>query len=87
MELEWDRKKSVSNNRKRAVSFVEAATVFGDPLAITFRDPDLSWDEDRFITFGTSQLGRLLVVSHVDRFNATRIISSRRMTRQDEEHV
>jgi uncharacterized DUF497 family protein len=41
MEFEWDRKKAAANERKHGVPFQEAATVFGDPLAITFADPDI----------------------------------------------
>ena len=40
MEFEWDPKKATGNARKHGVTFEEAATVFGDPLAITFEDPD-----------------------------------------------
>jgi hypothetical protein len=39
MEFEWNEKKSVANRKKHGISFHEAATVFGDPLAITFPDP------------------------------------------------
>ncbi|MCX5803865.1 MAG: BrnT family toxin, partial [Proteobacteria bacterium] len=45
MEFEWDPKKAVANVRKHNVTLQEAATVFGDPLAITFEDPDHSTDE------------------------------------------
>lgn len=62
MQFEWDDRKAVANERKHGVSFHEAATVFGDPLAITFLDPDHSDDEFRFLTFGMSQSSRLLVV-------------------------
>jgi uncharacterized DUF497 family protein len=51
---------------KHGVSFQEAASVFGDPLAITYYDPDHSEDEDRYLTFGHSAGGRLLVISHTD---------------------
>ena len=60
MEFEWDPKKSEANKRKHEVSFHEAATVFGDPLAITFTDPDHSLDEERYLTFGRSRFDRLL---------------------------
>ena len=83
MELEWDKRRAAANSRKHGVSFEEAGTIFGDPLAITFPDPDDSLDEDRYITFGMSRLDRLLVVSHVHRTNSTRIISARLMTRQE----
>jgi uncharacterized DUF497 family protein len=68
---------------KHGVAFPEAATVFGDPLAITYSDPDHSEDEDRFLTFGHSSEGHLLVVSHTDRGRRTRIISARRATRKE----
>ena len=83
MDFEWDSNKGASNERKHGVSFHEAATVFGDPLAITFDDPDHSTDERRCITFGESRFGRLIVVSHTERRAKTRIISARPMTRQE----
>jgi uncharacterized DUF497 family protein len=67
MEFEWDADKSARNLTAHGVSFAEAATVFGDPLAITFGDPDHSIVESRYLTFGSSVEGRLLVVSHTDR--------------------
>lgn len=83
MEFEWDERKAVANQRKHGVSFDEAATVFGDPLAFTFFDPDRSEGEFRFITFGLSWTNRLLVISHADRDNRIRIISARRATRRE----
>jgi uncharacterized DUF497 family protein len=83
MEFEWDPDKAASNLAKHGVSFQEAATVFGDPLAMTYFDPDHSEEEDRFLTFGQSDHGRLLVVSHTDREARTRIISARRATRKE----
>ena len=83
MEFEWDPKKSVENERKHNVTFEEASTVFGDRLAITFADPDHSKNEDRYLTFGLSMQNRLLVVSHTDRGEKTRIISARLMDRKE----
>ena len=83
MEYEWDPEKAEANNRKHGVSFHEAATVFGDPLAITFSDPDHSIDEYRYLTFGLSKFDRLLVVSHSERDDKVRIISARIMTRYE----
>jgi len=83
MEFEWDPDKSAVNETKHGVTFLEAATVFGDPLAITFIDPDHSVDEQRYLTFGLSRLDRLLIVSHTDREGRNRIISARVMTRQE----
>ena len=83
MEFEWDDEKAARNLDKHGVSFHEAATVFGDPLAVTYFDPDHSDDEDRYLTFGQSNYGRVLVVSHTDREDRTRIISSRVATRKE----
>ncbi len=83
MEFEWDPDKAGRNLAKHGVAFPEAATVFGDPLAITFFDPGHSDDEDRYLTFGYSTDGRLLVVSHTDRGDRNRIISARVATRRE----
>ena len=83
MEFEWDPKKAERNKRKHDVTFHEAATVFGDQLAITFDDPDHSEDEDRYLTFGQSLFDRLLVVWHTAQGNRIRIINARLMTRQE----
>ncbi len=83
MKFEWDHAKAQRNLRKHGVSFDEAATVFGDTLAITFDDPDHSENEQREITFGKSRKGRLLVVSHTERAGKKRIISARLMLRYE----
>ncbi|GAW87705.1 conserved hypothetical protein [Bathymodiolus platifrons methanotrophic gill symbiont] len=83
MEFEWDKKKAKINEKKHRVSFHEAGTVFGDPLALTFNDPDNSINEFRLITFGLSRLGKKLIVSHTMRGEKTRIISARLMTKYE----
>ncbi len=83
MEFEWNSNKATSNLAKHDVSFHEASTVFGDPLAFTFPDPDHSYDETRYITIGESIQGRLLIISHTDLEQRIRIISARKVTRQE----
>jgi len=83
MLFEWVPKKAAANERKHGVTFQEATTIFSDPTALTFADPDHSVDEDRDITFGFSRLERLLVVSHTARGERTRIICARLTTRQE----
>ena len=61
IQFEWDTAKAKMNLRKHGVTFREAATVLRDPLGITIFDPDHSDEEDRFITFGFSAAGRLLI--------------------------
>lgn len=83
MEFEWNPDKAVINLRKHNISFQEATTVFDDSLSVTFPDPEHSIEEDRYVIIGMSRLGQLLVVSHTDRENRTRIISARIATRQE----
>ncbi|KAA3603774.1 MAG: BrnT family toxin [Candidatus Scalindua sp. AMX11] len=40
-------------------------------------------NENRYITFGISRLGRNLVVFHTERGDKTRIISARQMTKNE----
>jgi len=81
--FEWDTKKAGLNLRKHGVGFDEAATVFGDPLALLMPDPDHSVQEMRYILLGTSNRRRLPVVAFAERPPRTRLISSRRATRQE----
>ena len=82
MIYEWDPAKAADNERKHGVSFDEAKTVFLDPLAETFDDPDHSADERRLITIGASTQQRLLFIAHADRnVDRVRIISARLATR------
>ena len=83
MRLEWNVLKAAANLRKHAVSFDEAASVFFDPLSATGDDPDHSLDERRFVTFGMSSSGRLLVVAHSEHDYTIRIITARLATRAE----
>src|SRR5271169_3069907 len=61
----------------------EAASVFLDPLSVTGDDPDHSLDERRFVTFGVSSSGRLLVVAYTEHDDAIRMITARLATRAE----
>jgi len=80
LRFEWDPAKAAENLTKHGVSFEEAATVFRDALSATGSDPDHSFGEERFITFGVSTAGHLLVVAHTERGDTIRIISARPVT-------
>lgn len=77
MQFQWDSNKDRANRRKHGVSFEEATTVFGDPLAMTISDPDHSVGEARFATLGRTVAGRLVVVIHTEQEDIVRIISAR----------
>jgi len=86
VNFEWDPGKARRNRRKHRVSFQEAATVFGDSLAVTYPDPDHSIAEQRFITVRMSSAGRLLIVAHIDRNEDIRVISARKTTLRERKH-
>jgi hypothetical protein len=83
VRFEWSAKKAAANLVKHKVSFDEARTVFGDPLAVTIDDPDSSSNENRLLTKGMSQWWRLLVVAHTYDKGIIRIISARRATKNE----
>jgi uncharacterized DUF497 family protein len=85
LDFEWDAAKAERNAEKHCVSFEEAASVFDDPMFITFVDDEHSIDEERYITIGLSSRGRLLMLAHADRKDRTRIISARRATKKEEQ--
>ena len=79
-EFEWDAKKANENLKKHGVAFEEALTVFADPLARIFDDPDHSEDERRELIIGHSANQRPLVVGFTEREARTRIIGAREAT-------
>jgi uncharacterized DUF497 family protein len=85
LEFSWDERKARTNLRTHGVSFDEAVTVFADPLARLYDDPDHSSSEDRFLMVGHSFSNRLLLVVHADEDDSIRIISARRITASERE--
>ena len=83
MQCEWDPGKAASNFLKHGVSSEEAVIAIADELAVTGPDPDHSTDESRFVTFGRSRVGRLLVIAHTERRDRLRVISARLATKRE----
>jgi uncharacterized DUF497 family protein len=52
LTFEWDSEKAAANLAKHGVSFPEAATAFGDPLAVVITDPDHAEHENRWLPSG-----------------------------------
>ena len=70
------------------ISFEEATTVFRDPLALSIFDDEHSENEDRWITIGISNTGRLIVVCHTFQKNdesnvSIRLFSSRKANKKE----
>jgi uncharacterized protein len=85
MKFEWDESKKVSNLGKHGISFEEAKTVFDNPLAAIFEDPQHSIGEIREIIIGHSSHNQLLLVSFTERYGVIRIISARLANRSESE--
>ena len=83
-EFEWDDAKAKANLKKHGVPFVEALTVFVDPLARIFDDPDHSESEVREIIVGYSTKPRLLVVGFTERSGRVSLIHARPATKAEQ---
>ena len=84
--FEWNETKARLNAQKHRVTFDEAVTVFSDPGLLTFPDRLHSASEERFISIGRSEPGRVLLVVHTERGDRIRIISSRKATATERNH-
>jgi hypothetical protein len=78
--FEWDEVKAQHNAHKHRVTFEEAVSIFSDPYLVTFLDDDHSDVEERLISIGQSDRGRILLVIHTERGDAVRLISCRKAT-------
>jgi uncharacterized protein len=83
----WDTRKDRANAKKHGVAFEEARTVFYDPGAIQYYDPDHSEEEDRFILLGLSARLNVLIVCHCyrEKDSVIRIISARKADKNERE--
>ena len=86
--FDWDRKKSIANQRKHSIAFRLATSVFRDPLLLTVYDEDHSDLEERWATIGKAENGQYLVVIHTFQHVTTdavtvRIISARTANRYE----
>lgn len=54
-------------------------------MAATGADPDHSIAEQHYVTFGVSEKGRLVVVSHTEKGEIIRIINARKASKGERE--
>ena len=80
--FEWDDDKALSNYRKHGVSFDEACTVIFDDFAIVEEDNRENYGEQRFVSLGMSEQGRILNVVWTQRNNKIRLISAFKADKQ-----
>ena len=84
----WDIRKAISNYEKHGVPFEEAATVFADPDALDWDDPEHSTVEKRSKRLGISATGPVLIEGYTVRRikhgkETIRIISARQASRKE----
>lgn len=84
VEFEWDDAKANANLKGHGVPFAAALSVFADPLARIFDDPDHSETEVREIIVGYSTKPRLLVVGFTERSGRVRLIHARPATQAEQ---
>jgi uncharacterized DUF497 family protein len=89
MKFVWDEIKNKSNQQKHGIWFDEAQTIWADPGANEFFDPEHSNDEERFIRIGYSVRSRILLVvfCELKEGEVVRIVSARKATsREKKDH-
>ena len=77
--FEWDDAKERLNLKRHGVLFIEAATVFDDPLMVAYYSEEHSLEEERYVILGLSDKNRLLAVVYTQR-ERIRIIAARELT-------
>ena len=80
--MQWDESKSLINERKHGIQFIDVEPVFFDPAAVTIEDRT-AHGEQRFITMGRDGYDRILVVIYTLRSNDVRLISARKASRNE----
>ena len=85
LRFDWDERKNNANRTKHGVWFEEAQSVFSDPQARVFHDPEHSDEEERFLLLGLSSAARVLVVVHCygESDSVIRIISARKGVKKE----
>jgi uncharacterized DUF497 family protein len=84
MRFEWDSAKAHANERKHAVSFEEAASIFRG-FCIERPDARRDYGEARFIALGVDSNGVMLNVVYTHRGEAIRIISAWKASKHERE--
>ena len=87
LTFEWDPAKAAINEQKHGITFVQAASTWGDANAVSRGDLEHSWEEERVLRLGIASSSDLLLVVHCYRENSERIrlVSARKATKQEEE--
>lgn len=83
MEFEWDPAKLAANLAKHGISFVAASSVFDDPHRVEEDSTRPEHGEMRRKVVGRMDTGQLVAVIFTDRGPVRRIISARKVRRNE----
>jgi hypothetical protein len=84
MKFEWNEDKRQANIHKHNIDFVDVPAVF-DGDVVFIEDDRFDYGETRFVTFGLLK-GRVVAIVHVAHGDVTRIISARKVTKNEEKN-
>jgi len=83
MEFEWDEHNKIKNLNKHGVDYYEAEELFSNRPLVVYQDITHSQKEDRYVVYGQTDSGRLLVAVYTVRRSKIRIISVRDQDRKE----
>jgi uncharacterized DUF497 family protein len=83
MLIEYDARKRQATLDERGLDFEDFPVVLNSPCRITWTDDRINYGEVREITMG-ELAGRLVIIVHTKRGNATRIISMRKANEREQ---
>lgn len=83
MGFQWDPSKSIANERKHGVSFLQAVQIFRNPI-LKRVDDRKDYGETRFVALGHYD-GDVLCVVFTEREGDLRLISARKANRYERE--
>ena len=81
--FEWDTGNMLKSVTKHNISNIEAESCFNDKVAITLADETHSGEEERFLLYGKSISGVIIVNCFTVREGKIRIISSRKANKKE----
>ncbi len=89
MKFEWNETKNKLNIKDHHIDFKEAKEVFNDPLHISRLDFRFNYFEERWITLGSTNSYKVLVVTNLffdeNAEEIIRIISARKANKKERE--
>ena len=84
ISFEWDPVKASSNLQKHGIDFYDATTVFDDPQRVAINVTKPEHGEVRYLIVGMMNNGRMAAVVYTIRHHRTRIISARKVRKNEQ---